>query len=753
MEHHWNNIEEDYIMASNKITCNYPKGKKGYTMNFRHPIVKDKDGKYGLKVHRGLGTDNEGDANILVAELENMINQEYWWNLSKRNEAYNHFNSIVVDAFYDPMGSVNSDESSLLDKIRLPGKEDGFTRTTMIGPSGVGKTTLLRLLAGTVDEKFPTTSTGRTTTCNMEMIMSDEGEYEVIITFMSRYVIEMYVQECIEAALEYCINCNLTSYDRAVISDKLFIHRDLIVRFSYLLGDLTLTPTTSNPTDDDFDDTDENIDQSEESGYEFKQDVNKLLERANYFIDEIINIASIKKEENVTLDDKYNPEEDTKVLSLRDEIVNEIMLRFDLLTQGERLDSKGKWVNAWYFKTTERREFIKMIKMFSSNAKRAWGGLLTPIVKTMRVKGNFAPSFMEKSPNIVLFDGQGLGHKTTATSMPNEIVEHFKLSDSIIIVDNAQAPMLDNVKLALKTVIEYGYSEKVVFAFTHVDLMKGDNFNKFDDKRRHIMAALNSYLFEMQRQNEDIFTDTEAEKITNSCYFFSDLDKPEPSKMTRKYTNDMLGRLKDLFTMGITVDEVILKYDAMTLYTHLTIAIKKFRNNWSQVIGYPSKSQNTKHWSRIKALSRRLAYFGIDHYNYELMPLADFASEVRTQLNVFMNRPLRVIPEETVEEVKVSLINELKSQINAELIEFIKKQMWKDSSQTKRWQEAYGFSGRYSTYFRASKVNDIFELAAPQIDNFAYNMTDIQKGYVMEVIGIVENTLKGHNCKLEKFNY
>lgn len=40
----------------------------------------------------------------------------------------------------------------------------------------------------------------------------------------------------------------------------------------------------------------------------------------------------------------------------------------------------------------------------------------------------------------------------------SELKVMFYNSDSIIIVDNAQAPMLDNVKLALKTVIEYGYS-------------------------------------------------------------------------------------------------------------------------------------------------------------------------------------------------------------------------------------------------------------------------------------------------------
>ncbi len=734
-----------------KVTCTPPKGKKGYTINFRHPVEKDKSGKYGLKVHRGLSTADEKKANILVAQLENMIADEYWWNRSKRNEAYNHFDTIVVDAFFDPMDTLQ-DECALLDKIMLPGKAEGYKRGLLLGPSGVGKTSLLRIMAGTVKEKFPTTSTGRTTTCNMEIIMSDERDYEMVITFMSRHLVEMYVQECIEAAIDVCMHTD-GEQSRQAISESLFIHRDLVVRLSYLLGDLTLTPETGNEDfEDDFDE--DIINNTEKEDTIYSQDSNMLLQKVNYFIDELIKICDTLKSGDVDVEDEsFNPEDNIPILALRDEMVNEIAKRFDLLTNGERLNSKGKWVNAWYFKTSDRKEFLKMAKLFSSNSKGSWGGLLTPIVKTMRVKGDFRPAAMDQSPKIVLFDGLGLGHKTTATSLPNRIVEYFRLSDAIILVDNAQAPVLDNVKMALKAVIEYGYASKILFAFTHVDMMKGDNFHKFDDKRRHILAALNSYLHEMKRQNEDTFSDAEAKSIINSCHFFSDLDKDEPSKMTQHYTQSLLKQIENLYSAGITIEDVMLKYDAMTLYSHVQAGIRKYRDIWSQIIGYPVKTEKTTHWSRVKALTRRLAYFGQDHYHNELMPLADFRQELSSQLNLFLNKPLKIIPEATAEDIRVMLINEIKSDINAQLIDFVKNHMWQDSSQMQKWEEAYRESGRYSTYYRASKINEILELAAPQIDNFAYNMTDIQKDYIMEFIAIVESTLKKNNCSLEKFNY
>ena len=52
-----------------KITYNLPKNKNTYTVNFRHPVIKDKSEKYGLKIHRSLGTDNEDEANRLIEQL------------------------------------------------------------------------------------------------------------------------------------------------------------------------------------------------------------------------------------------------------------------------------------------------------------------------------------------------------------------------------------------------------------------------------------------------------------------------------------------------------------------------------------------------------------------------------------------------------------------------------------------------------------------------------------------------------------
>ena len=85
---------------SPKVSYNIQKGKRGYTVNFRHSVVKDKDGKYGLKVHRGIGTTDAAEAQRLAEELERILSDSYWADSSKRTEAYGHFSEVVVDAYY-----------------------------------------------------------------------------------------------------------------------------------------------------------------------------------------------------------------------------------------------------------------------------------------------------------------------------------------------------------------------------------------------------------------------------------------------------------------------------------------------------------------------------------------------------------------------------------------------------------------------------------------------------------------------------
>lgn len=191
---------------------------------------------------------------------------------------------------------------------------------------------------------------------------------------MPRALVEIYVQECIEAAIEYCLEQHCIEIDSQKVSEKLLIHQDLLVRLSYSLGDLSLK-ASDKEMDMDFE-TDIQ-DDKETDAYEYQQDTDELLAVIHDFIERVQQISKNLFDNGVSLEDtECNLEGIDNVLQLRDDIVNEIGKRFNLLSKGEKLNAKGKWVNAWYFKTNQRDQFIRTIKMFSSNSKISWGDYL-----------------------------------------------------------------------------------------------------------------------------------------------------------------------------------------------------------------------------------------------------------------------------------------------------------------------------------------------------------------------------------------
>src|SRR4051794_22847137 len=76
-------------------------GREGWSVIFRHPLRTDKaTGKVGLRVRMGLGTADEAEANGLVDELNSLLSDPSFWNLSSKSAAAARFAPKVVDIFY-----------------------------------------------------------------------------------------------------------------------------------------------------------------------------------------------------------------------------------------------------------------------------------------------------------------------------------------------------------------------------------------------------------------------------------------------------------------------------------------------------------------------------------------------------------------------------------------------------------------------------------------------------------------------------
>ena len=98
-----------------------------------------------------------------------------WHHIDRRREAERAFDAPVVSAFYDGLeaGAENPEEWREMTS-RLPTRKEGYSRVMLVGTTGAGKTTLLRHIIGTdhIRDRFPATSTARTTIADMEIVIA-----------------------------------------------------------------------------------------------------------------------------------------------------------------------------------------------------------------------------------------------------------------------------------------------------------------------------------------------------------------------------------------------------------------------------------------------------------------------------------------------------------------------------------------------------------------------------------------------------
>ena len=122
---------------------------------------------------------------------------------------------------------------------------------------------------------------------------------------------------------------------------------------------------------------------------------------------------------------------------------------------------RGGWPEKWTFRSSDREEFIRQIRWFSSNYHKAYGRLLTPVVQGIRAKGPFAPSFADSIPRWVLIDGEGIGHAPDSTaSVSTHYTSRYGSVDVILLVDNAKQPMLAAPISVLRSVATGGHQAK-----------------------------------------------------------------------------------------------------------------------------------------------------------------------------------------------------------------------------------------------------------------------------------------------------
>ena len=353
-----------------------------------------------MKVRRGLGTSIEEEAEALVAEMNELLSNESWWAATKRQDALARFHEPIVKAFYDDLVARRPDSWSVRnDAIPLPTAEDGYTRAMLVGTTGAGKTSLLRHLIGSDPDKdrFPSTSTAKTTIADIEVV-TDAGPYSAVVTFFSEHYTEAAIEDCI---LDACAAA-AHGKDDVEIANALLNHRDQRFRLSYLLGSYKVK---APPSDDEwsFDESESDEPQVEsllptEQQVANQAAIESYLERVKQLASDVqsdieskldVSMQTATGEDRDVLEDLFEETlEDADAFSeLALDILDATKSRFELIEIGDFQRNRSGWPEQWTFESQDRNEFLEQVRGFSSNFAPLFGKLLTPLVDGIRVRG------------------------------------------------------------------------------------------------------------------------------------------------------------------------------------------------------------------------------------------------------------------------------------------------------------------------------------------------------------------------------
>ncbi|GAD81472.1 hypothetical protein [Nocardia asteroides] len=623
-----------------------------------------------------------------------------------------------------------TDSLSLRERsIPLPTSTDGYRKVLLLGTTGAGKTTVVRQLLGTNPrtEKFPSTSTAKTTVADMEVIVTDEPAFRAAVTFAPRDVIEGHLQENV-------VEATLAAYagkDDAVVGRKLLDHVNQRFRFSYALGRIQAASADDVIDDEDEDDEDDldpddfgQIDEAA-TALALKSVVQSLRLMAEEYA---LESADATPPDEVAKYVERNADSDLPRNPRFTEIVNtllaELMQRFEAIDIGElRYDSRG-WPILWTLQSTDRAEFLTTITRFTGNNAKLFGRLLTPLVSAVRVSGPFVPKWAETRPRLVLIDGEGLGHaKSHASPLSTRISRQLDQVDAVLLVDNAQQPMQAAAAAALKSVAISGHSAKLHFLFTHFDQVKGDNLDTFTEREEHVRQSLHNVLSQLRAEGRQVNPALESAervlqlRLEHGAFFVGGIHKQlkptsNAGRRTIEELNKLLAHIHDP-EIANRAGESRPVYRKAELFDGISAAVVEFRGKWQVLLKLKSHaSVLPEHGSRIKALARRVANRWDNNEYDNLKPVAELRESLNEQVWNIVQNPQRWLGARPTPEERQVLIDNFMIAVTSRLTDLIESRIVEEPHA--EWVEAYAMSGSGSVARRAHALDvRILERGAP----------------------------------------
>jgi hypothetical protein len=742
-------------MNQKHFVATLSKGRKSWCGIFRHPILRDSEGKPGYRIRFGLGTTDEGEAQKLIDELNTILRDESFHSPASRAKAEANFNGRVVKAFYDGLLPDTADPWLLRDEvIPLPGRDEGYGRVRFIGPTAAGKTTILRQFIGTHPntERFPSTSPNRTTTSEIEVVLRS-GDFQAVVTFIPKNHARLYTEECVTRAAVAA----LEGESEQQISAALLEHTEQRFRLRYLLG--TPSAKGDDTSSELVDDDDLALDSSDGSSEALLITPPEREQFASFLtttLNEIRTLARVggaelEKELGFSLPNAAAKERDAfldlfelnlpkqpEFHAIVDRIMDAVEERFEMFNEGELVVGAADWPAYWKYTSADRSHFLRIVNRFSSNYAPHFGKLLTPLVSGMRVAGPFQPAFVKERPKLVLMDGEGLGHAADiSSSVTTEITKRYSTAETIVLIDSAAQPMLSAPCAVLRSIASSGHDHKLAICFTHFDKVKGPNLPDIASRKQLLVGAIDNALSAIAEAVESDLDRSLKRHLRDRVFFLSNIHNVLPAGAKR--TQDEFKRMLEMFAQDIIPPRPVAiqpSYDDANLVICLQNAVAQFRDPWKSRLGFPSRSSlPTEHWTRIKALSRRFAALGKTEYD-SLRPAADLLERMQERMMTFLSKPVRWEPAHAPEDMQRDAVAAIQRILAEKLRHFVEARI--RDEHLKAWIDTFNDGGTGSARRRANAIETIFNESAPVIgeahDELSYELLKLVRRIVREAV-------------------
>ncbi len=704
-------------------------GRDSWSVIFRHPARLDTAGKAGRRVRRGLGTADETEASQLVTQLNELLSTPTMWEPASRQAAAARLDARVVDIFYDGLEGTRTDFRAVRDDLLPLPQEQDYRKVLLLGTTGAGKTTVVRQLLGTdpATERFPSTSTAKTTVADTELILTGDGPYRAAVTFAQRDEVVDYLAENVSEAALAVFN----GKGDAHVTRRLLDHVNQRYRFSYVLGRSALAGDDADDLvdDDDVVDDADLLAEDDPSSIDTEETTSLIRESVRGLR------ALVTREETAAREAIHGMDDDPRVIEefiedyldtelrqhedfhqIVDALSDEIEKRFALLSVGELRRNRQGWPVSWTWETPDREAFVRTISRFTSNYAPQFGRLLTPLVNGIRVAGPFTPKWALDAPRLVLVDGEGLGHTpSSVATLSTHVADLVEEVDAVLLVDNAMQPMQAAPVAALKGIAVSGNGMKLHFLFTHFDQVKGDNLPTFSDREEHVLASAENVLKAIGDELGPAAERLLRRRLDDACFFVGGIqDLLNPKQKSGNRSIQQLEQLLEVLANPVETTTGASRpvFDRMNLSLAVAEAAKNFHAKWRGLLGLESNANAPKeHWTRVKALTRRLAEGWADEYD-TLRPVADLRFELQLQVYLMLQRPVRWEGGDPTEDEQQAIIDEVSNAITRKLMELTRRRLMEDAQRA--WQQAYVQRGTGSTFVRARIIAaDVYEQRAP----------------------------------------